>query len=84
MNHQADLEDLNLTLIQQYLREVDSGLYRESGRREFAGLCRDMNLNSELPEYAKTTVDRAIKSLKEKNRIRREGATKNGKWIIIK
>jgi len=53
VNHQADLEDLNLTLIQQYLREVDSGLYREASRRSFAGLCRDMNLNSELPEYAK-------------------------------
>ena len=58
VNHQADLEDLNLTLIQQYLREVDSGLYRESGRREFASLCRDMNLNSELPEYAKQREDR--------------------------
>ena len=32
----------------------------------------------------KTAIDRAIKSLKEKNKIRREGATKNGKWIIIK
>ena len=27
VNHQAELEDLNITLIQQYLREVDSGLY---------------------------------------------------------
>ena len=32
----------------------------------------------------KTAIDRAIKSLKEKNKIRREGATKNGKWIVIK
>ena len=53
VNHQADLADLNLTLIQQYLREVGSGLYNESGRKDFNSLCRDMNLNSELPEYAK-------------------------------
>ena len=53
INHQADLEDLNLTLIQQYLREVDSGLYQDSGRMDFADLCRDMNLSSSLPEYAK-------------------------------
>ena len=32
----------------------------------------------------KTAIDRAIKSLKEKNKIRREGATKNGKWIVTK
>ena len=53
VNHQANLEDLNLTLIQQYLREVGSDLYRDSDRRDFASLCRNMNLNSELPEYAK-------------------------------
>lgn len=53
VNHQATLEDLNITLIQQYLREVDSGLYGEAGRRDFAELCRDMNLISELPEYIK-------------------------------
>lgn len=53
VNHRADLEDLNLTLIQQYLREVDSSLYGDSARREFTELCRDMNLSSELPEYAK-------------------------------
>ena len=32
----------------------------------------------------KTAVERAIKCLKAKNKIRREGATKNGKWIIVK
>ena len=53
VNHQASLEDLNLTLIQQYLREVDSGLYHEAGQKDFVRLCRDMNLISELPEYAK-------------------------------
>ena len=53
VNHQAELSDMNITLIQQYLREVGSNLYQETGLRDFARLCRDMNLNSELPEYPK-------------------------------
>lgn len=53
VNHFAELNDLNITLIQQYLREVGSNLYRDAGQRDFARLCRDMNLNSELPEYPK-------------------------------
>lgn len=53
VNHQAELSDMNITLIQQYLREVGSNLYQETGQRDFARLCRDMNLNSELPEYPK-------------------------------
>ena len=53
VNHHAELADLNITLIQQYLREVGSGLYRDAGRMDFADLCRDMNLISILPEYAK-------------------------------
>lgn len=53
VNHQAELEDLNITLIQQYLREVDSGLYPVSGQMDFAELCRSMNLVSTLPEYCK-------------------------------
>lgn len=32
----------------------------------------------------KTAIERAIKSLKEKNKIQREGATKNGSWIVLK
>ena len=47
VNHQAELEDLNITLIQQYLREVDSGLYPVSGQMDFAELV------STLPEYCK-------------------------------
>lgn len=51
VNHQASLDELNLTLIQQYLREVNSDLYKEVGRMDFRSLCRSMNLDSELPEY---------------------------------
>jgi ATP-dependent DNA helicase RecG len=32
---------------------VGSNLYQDAGQRDFARLCRDMNLNSELPEYPK-------------------------------
>lgn len=53
VNHQGELTDLNITLIQQYLREVGSSLYSESGRMDFADLCRNMNLLSSLPEYVK-------------------------------
>ena len=53
VNHQGELNDLNITLIQQYLREVGSSLYAESGRMDFAELCRSMNLVSNLPEYVK-------------------------------
>ncbi len=51
VNHQASLDELNITLIQQYLREVNSDLYKEAGRVDFRSLCRSMNLDSELPEY---------------------------------
>ena len=53
VNHFAELNDLNITLIQQYLREVGSSLYHESGQMDFAELCRSMNLISTLPEYTK-------------------------------
>ena len=53
VNHFAELNDLNITLIQQYLREVGSSLYQESGNMDFTELCRNMNLISTLPEYTK-------------------------------
>ena len=53
VNHFAELNDLNITLIQQYLREVGSSLYAESGQMDFAELCQNMNLISTLPEYTK-------------------------------
>ena len=51
VNHQASLDELNITLIQQYLREVNSALYKAAGRIDFRSLCLSMNLDSELPEY---------------------------------
>ena len=49
----AELNDLNITLVQQYLRDVGSSLYPESGNMDFTELCRNMNLISTLPEYTK-------------------------------
>ncbi len=38
----------------------------------------------EMLGLPRTAVQRAIKSLKEKGIIQREGAKKNGKWIVLK
>ena len=53
VNHQAELEDLNITLIQNYLKEIGSSLYERSKTGDFAELCSDMNIISLLPEYVK-------------------------------
>jgi len=42
VNQKATLDDLSLTLIQAYLREVKSGLYEESSKIPFKELCRQM------------------------------------------
>ena len=53
VNHQAELADLNITLIQNYLKEIGSSLYEKSKIGDFAELCSDMNIISILPEYEK-------------------------------
>ena len=53
INHEADLTDLNLTLIQAYLKEIGSSLYEESKHMEFLDLCQNMNIINSLPEYIK-------------------------------
>ena len=53
VNHEADIVDLNLTLIQAYLKEVESSLYEESKRMDFLDLCRSINIVNTLPEYTK-------------------------------
>lgn len=53
VNHEADIVDLNLTLIQAYLKEVESSLYEESKHMDFPDLCRSMNIVNTLPEYTK-------------------------------
>ena len=53
INHEAELADLNLSLIQSYLKEIGSSLYQESGHMDFLDLCKSMNIVSTLPEYVK-------------------------------
>jgi len=53
VNHQADILDLNIVLIQNYLKEVKSSLYEKSKAGDFIEVCSDMNIISNLPEYTK-------------------------------
>ncbi|MCH5340738.1 MAG: putative DNA binding domain-containing protein [Acetatifactor sp.] len=53
VNHQAEISDLNITLIQNYLKEVKSSLYEKSRTGDFVEVCSDMNIISNLPEYMK-------------------------------
>ena len=53
VNHEAELADLNITLIQSYLKEIGSSLYQESESMDFVDLCKSMNIISALLEYIK-------------------------------
>ncbi|MCB6199895.1 putative DNA binding domain-containing protein [Acetatifactor sp. DFI.5.50] len=53
VNHKAEISDLNITLIQNYLKEVKSSLYEKSKTGDFVEVCQDMNIVSTLPEYIK-------------------------------
>lgn len=53
VNHQAEISDLNITLVQNYLKEVKSSLYEKARTGDFVEVCRDMNIISSLPEYMK-------------------------------
>jgi ATP-dependent DNA helicase RecG len=47
------MSDLNITLIQNYLKEIKSSLYEKSKTGDFIEVCQDMNIVSTLPEYIK-------------------------------
>lgn len=53
INHQAELADLNFTLMKEYLHEIGSDLYERADAMDFQELCADMDLISTLPEYVK-------------------------------
>ena len=53
VNHQAEMSDLNITLIQNYLKEIKSSLYEKAKTGDFVEVCSDMNIISNLPEYVK-------------------------------
>jgi ATP-dependent DNA helicase RecG len=52
-NHNADLTDLNITLIKQFLKEINSALLEEADKMPFAELCRSMNIADGPDEYLK-------------------------------
>ena len=53
VNHQAEMSDLNITLVQNYLKEIKSSLYEKAKTGDFVEVCSDMNIISNLPEYVK-------------------------------
>ena len=55
INHQASLEDLDLKLIQAYLRQVKSALYEESAKIPFRDLCKQMRIIKGPAENIKPT-----------------------------
>lgn len=53
INHQADIDDLSLSLILGFLDHVKSNLYDEATRIPFSDLCRQMKIIGGTPEYLK-------------------------------
>jgi len=55
INHTAKLDDLNLRLIQNYLKEVMSSLYEESTEIPFSELCRHLMIAKGSDELLRPT-----------------------------
>ena len=53
INHEAELTDLNINLIRQYLKAVGSSMVSDLDTRPMAGICEDMGICSNMPEYRK-------------------------------
>lgn len=53
MNHEAEVRDLKLPLIQNYLYEIKSDLLQESENMDFIDLCKSMRIVDGTPEYMK-------------------------------
>ncbi len=53
MNHEAEIRDLKLPLIQNYLYEIKSDLLKESETMNFMDLCKSMRIVDGTPEYMK-------------------------------
>lgn len=52
-NHEANLDDLNITLIKEYLKEIGSSLYDTADIMSFEDLCLSMNIATGPAEYIK-------------------------------
>lgn len=53
VNYEAEITDLNITLIQSYLKEIGSELYEEAKKMDFVDLCKSMNIINSSPEQTK-------------------------------
>ncbi len=53
INHEAELSDLNLNLIRQYLTTVGSSMVNDLDSKTIAEICEDMVISNNLPEYRK-------------------------------
>ena len=53
MNHEAEIRDLKLPLIQNYLYEIKSDLLNDSETVNFIDLCKSMRIIDGTPEYMK-------------------------------
>jgi len=51
IRHDASPDDLDLSLIRTFLREIGSDLYSEAGKLDFADLCRQMNIVAGPDEF---------------------------------
>ena len=53
VNHQAEMTDLNINLIRQYLSAVGSGMVKDLDSRPLEKICEDMGICNTMPEYRK-------------------------------
>ena len=53
INHEAELSDLNLNLIRQYLTTVGSSMVNDLDSKTIAEICENMVISNNLPEYRK-------------------------------
>ena len=53
VNHQAEMTDLNINLIRQYLFAVGSSMVKDLDSRPLKKICEDMGICNTMPEYRK-------------------------------
>ena len=53
INHEAELSNLNINLIRQYLNAVGSSMVNDLDSKNIAEICEDMGISNNMPEYRK-------------------------------
>ena len=53
INHNAELSNLNVNLIRQYLNAVGSAMVKDLDSRPLTAICEDMGICNNMPEYRK-------------------------------